>query len=369
MRLFNKNIDLYTFIQRARRAGLRAMGLVVALFASRHANAYSSEADFLITACPGCRVMPYSICDDNAGTDGVDDGVIIGTAYQMCIPLQNKGNGYPQIQDANCVQKLEKIGMCAGGTGVLSYSGLSCASGAVSQAWGMTPSNACGFYESNGRVFTGFVEFYLTEGFSPNMSDYACCYMGDATSNGDYMCYYSSTSCIDRMMGGDYSMECGMGYVYERDSEDISCTPEFQEYFSSMLFSGWCANGSIYVEGVGALLISHYCYGSDFITSNLTQYFCGLVVEGCNNFDGYYFSSGAEQDPYMYAMNGSSYYCKECPTDTNAPWQCGISGFSIYSTGTGITSCYASPYPNPVTNADNTGAYELSFPSDCQYTE
>lgn len=365
------NMCFYNIWQRSRRVCLRAIGLIVALFSSTHARAYLS------TACPWCSGYGDSICDMSTAED-YSDGRVIGRYVQACIPAQNKGLYYPQIQDSSCVKKLQAIGMCDGNEGgstvsFLYQSGLNCSSGVIS-----TPDYYTTFGGYNYQTtdsYSGYVEMATID--SGATSPYICCNIINGA--GTYNCCIAQSSCLRWFVCG-YCDSGYNGYVQVSSNSDASdtsgCTAEFQEYFGgSQISTGWCdpTTGDIMVEGTGALLISHFCYGTDYIPQDghLTQFYCGMIIEGCENANGYYVNKTLPGDPYWYGQSGytESDYCPECPDDTNAPWWCGIS-YSIYSTGTGIESCYAAPSPNPLSPVvDSTGTFEVSFPSDCQYQE
>ena len=391
MRYFNKNINLYTFIQRARRVGLRAMGVFVARFASSRADALDENA-ILQRACPGCGRTLYSICDSNGGIELYDDFVAFGTEYMRCIPADNRGSGHsPAFVDNACMEKLMKIGMCSGvynyDTALLYNPSLNCVNHINTgiSLGGQYNAYPYGYinYETNGRSYGAWREFGAQNAPSGATNYlYMCCNTSgiDVTSGSSSIdCYFYSDSCIALASCGIYSpMIRGMASVYPlggvTDINKYACSLEFQEYFRSQLSTGWCdSQSNIYVEGIGAILINQYCYGEDFIGDNLYNQFCGVIIEGCNNFCGYYLNTTAERDPYMFSQYGSEYYCKQCPSATyNDLGFSGVGTVVSYQRGDnhGKESCYLEVLKNPYTYTDDTGTVEVNFSSNtCTYTE
>lgn len=366
------NMCFYNIWQRSRRVCLRAIGLIVALFSSTHARAYLS------TACPWCSQYSNSICDMSTA-EGYSDGHVYGSFVQACIPAENKGVDYPQIQDSTCVEKLQAIGMCDGNEGgstvsFLYQSGLNCTSGVTS-----TPdyyTYYCGYTYQTKELAFNVVQMAAIDNTS---YPYICC---DLTCgyDGSYNCCVSPSSCIMPMVCGYGACPSGY-YNYMQLYSDsattdgvISCTAEFQEYFSATQNStGWCdpTTGKIIVEGTGALLISHFCYGTDYISQygNLIQFFCGLIIEGCENANGYYVNKILPGDPMYYGTCGysSSDYCPKCPTD--------VSGYSsdhnftitADSSAQGITSCRATAGNPTVSDTDTTGTFDVIISGACPY--
>lgn len=368
MHIFNKNIDLYTIGYCARRVGLRAIGLIVALFSTRHANAVS-----ITDVCPNCALYGGAICDSTYSST-FDDGRGIGKTFAGCIHNDNRGAGYPRFLDATCVSLLKSWGLCStalspNGTYQLSNTGLSCVGG---------PGSSSGVYEDSTTYYNGSSYDYMSYTYyqgiemvdysatnSNSSMPYACCKTDSMGASTAYCCF-SSGRCDYWLCGVcDGGVEVS-GVNLSGVLSSTACSSDFQTYFSSAHSTGWCdGNSGIYVEGTGALLIAQACYGDSIINSaHMQDVFCGIVITSCHGDSGYY-RTAALVDPLVYDMSGTSAFCANCPSDTHAPWQSGISGFSIYSTGSGITSCYASPNPNPATATDSCGIYELHIASSC----
>ena len=372
MQFLLNNMCFYNTWQRLRRVCLRAIGLIVALFSSTHARAYLS------TACPWCEIFPNSICDTSTAQDY--SSRVVGRFVQGCIPSQNKGQNYPQIQDSACVQKLQAIGMCDGNEGgstvsFLYQSGLNCTSGVSS-----TPdfyTYYCGYTYQTSEFFADVVQMASINSYVSY--PYICCDL-DCGYNGVYNCCISQSPCIMPMVCG-YGA-CPSGYYYQQQlysnsgstDGDLSCTEEFQEYFGgSQISTGWCdpTTGKIMVEGIGALLVSHFCYGTDYIPQygNLIQAFCGMIVEGCETENGYYVNKSLPGDPAYYGQSGytDSDYCPKCPTDVSG--YSSNHNFTISSNSNlhGITSCQATAGNPTVSNSDTSGKFEITIPSTCPY--
>ena len=377
MHIFNKDFDLYTTLRHTHRIVLRAIGAFIALFASNRANAYTSE--YWTVACPWCAGYGNSICDLSSVED-YSDGRIIGKFANACIPADNKGVNYPQIQDSSCVSKLQAIGMCDGNEGgstvsFLYQSGLNCTSGVAS---------------SNSDYYTYYCGYtYQTTEFAFNVVQmaaiddtsypYICCDL-NCGYDGVYNCCISQSSCIMPMVCG-YGA-CPSGYYGSQQlysdsanaGSDLTCTQEFQDYFGlSQQSTGWCdpTTGKIIVEGTGALLISHFCYGTDYIPQygQLIQFFCGMIIEGCENANGYYANKILPSDPGLTGQSGytSNDYCPACPTDISGYSSGHDFTFSSDSSSAGITSCRAIAGTPTVSDTDTTGDFDITISTACPY--
>lgn len=370
MRFFSKNIDLYNIGQWARRAGVRMMGLVVALFASARAEAY----DYIKEACPGCQWWADSICDTTQAQRTFDDGIGTGVEYQYCVPTSNHSS--PLIVDSGCVELLNSWGMCAD-SAALANPDLNCVSG-VEQIGYTVSYGATSYYMSSS--VSGYAEFLPNDTGAVNYSAICC----DTNSGiGTQQCCGSTGNCLEDLMYG-YCRGNWITVDLNETGDNVTmgqtCTQAFQAYFSDAdNSSGWCDGEYIYVEGTGALLISQACYGQNVINdsaSGLVTY-CGVVLTSCNGDSGYYLGS-KEPSPGLFGSSGytSNDYCESCPTDVapDVPFEYPedmfvYSGVYVDSNGSGITACRLPVKYNPYSWNDGTGDIEYTFDGDCVYTE
>lgn len=371
MRFFSKNIDLYNMGQWARRAGVRMMGLVVALFASARADAAEG---IMGTACPGCVTYGGTVCDSGSTYGAYDDGTGIGTQYAYCINADIRDAYDARIYDADCVALLKSWGMCdamssgsqSAGLEMLYNPDLNCTT--ASEWAGYYVEYGGNTYEYN-RDISGYVEFY---GNFTATDSHICC---DASGGiGSAPCCVSSYSCLE-----DY-VYCGYcnGQMYSLsiyDSGDMgnaqTCTDAFEAYFSyENNSSGWCDGSGIMVEATGAMLIAQACWGATTISGASSygmQSYCGVVITGCDADNGYWFN-GDVATPYDFVADGSAHSCNACPAPVSG-YDSGHN-FSINGgTGIGVESCYATAGTATISLTDTTGTYQETITADCPYTE
>lgn len=370
MRFFSKNIDLYNVGQWVRRAGVRMMGLVVALFASARADAAEG---IMGTACPGCTTYGATVCDSGSAYGAYDDGTGIGTQYMYCIDAHIMDAYDARIYDADCVALLQSWGMCDAmssgsqsmGLEMLYNPDLNCTT--ASEWAGYYVEYGYNTYEHN-RDISGNVEFYEMAADEP----YICCDVSEGV--GSAPCCVSSSSCLE-----DYAY-CGYcsGQMYSLliyDSGDMgnaqTCTDAFEAYFNSEDNStGWCDGDSIMVEATGAMLIAQACWGATTIQQASLygmQTYCGVVITGCNADNGYWFN-GNSANPSVFVNSGAAYWCNACPAPVSG-YDSGHN-FSINGgTGIGVESCYATAGTATISLTDTTGTYQETITADCPYTE
>ncbi len=368
MHIFNKEFDLYTVWQRIHRVALRAAGVAVALFATNRAHAltYSYQS-----ACPTCYVYGGAICGTGTSeTRPYTSDAATGITSFSCITVDNDLKDRFVDSDSGCFNLLRSWGMCtqsvgSGSTYLLRHSGLNCTTYNQYQGYQVTYQDSLYSYNRKG---SGYVEFMLASGSSTY--HYVCCTESGLmmAGTGTGVCCLSSNVCLEDQMYGNGSCRGLNDFMNIRKSGNGSsgCKDYFQDYFRSDQSTGYCdAYGNIYVEGTGALFIAEACWGDRAINGAHMNYVqCGVIITSCNSGAGYY-STNKMISPLTFSSDGDSAYCKSCPSDTHAPWWCGIE-YSIYSQGSGIESCYASPNPNPLTRVvDSCGIYELHIASSC----
>lgn len=356
----------------AQRMALRTMGFLVALFSTARADAVVYNS-----ACPKCSGYSGAICEKT-------------TAYSACgvigynaVCVRDNTSSLPIITDASCLAKLRAWGMCTdgqAGLGRLVNTGLNCygpsGPSATDSFAGTSISTPYGTFNydsaesghlrySNSTAGTGYGGMYSQ----------ACCLTTGSTVTS--CCLSNDSDCYDYW----YSGNCSSGFSttsitvsgMSAGSTD-QCTYAFYTYFSnSESTTGWCEmGGKIYVEGTGALLIAHECFGTTSILGSNLAFECGVIVESCDSDDGYYRTSAANY-PISFYSEGASTFCATCPDVTNNnldfTHNSGLLSGYVSSTGSGITSCWAKPTQNPTTYTDSKGTVEVRFTSDCQYKE
>lgn len=371
MRFFSKNIDLYNVGQWARRAGVRMMGLVVALFASARADAAEG---IMGTACPGCVTYVGTVCDSGSTYGAYDDGVGVGTQYAYCIDA-NINNAYDaRIYDADCVALLKSWGMCDAmssgsqsmGLEMLYNPDLNCVSG-VEQIGYTVSYGATSYYMSSSE--SGYAEFLPNDTGYVNYSAICC----DTNSGiGTQQCCGTTGNCLEDLMYGycrgnwitvDLNETGDMGNAQ-------TCTDAFEAYFNSDNSTGWCDGSGIMVEATGAMLIAQACWGATTIRQASLygmQSYCGVVITGCRADNGYWFN-GDVATPYDFVADGSAHSCSACPAPVSG-YDSGHN-FSINGgTGIGVESCYATAGTATISLTDTTGTYQETITADCPYTE
>ncbi len=357
----------------ARRVALRTMGFLVALFSATRANAVAYNS-----ACPNCSDYNGAICEKKTAYSG--SGVIGYNA--VCIPSSTSPS--PAITSASCVAKLQAWGMCKdgmAGLGRLHNSGLNCygttGPSAGGNFAGTSISSLYGTYYYN-RAVSGSLE-YISIGTGTGVGGTyttACCLASGASINA---CCFTRGSCENYWNCGI----CDAGQITTNitvngmsSGSTESCNYDFYTYFKDNRSTGWCGSGTsgnIYVEGTGALLIAHECFGTTSISSasGLASQ-CGVIVESCDASAGYY-RTNTPNYPLTFFAAGADAFCATCPdvsqNNLDFTYNSGLLSSYVSSAGSGITSCWAKPTQNPTTYTDSKGTVQVTFSSDCQYTE
>lgn len=384
MHIFGQDIDMYNLLRRVRRVGLRTAGMVVALFASNRASAVA-----ITDVCPSCRVVGNSICNMAANPQSVNESGAVGTWVNWCIPQQNLGTTtYPLIIDSSCVTKLKNWGLCTtypNGCGYMLYNpNLSCSSGNVNYSGvytvlaqnGMTtvgsmtlPWTSVAGYQSSSGLIVAFQ--------NGDIDETACCIISDTSVNyisGICMITYGTDENCAIMAACGYvpnSYTCGYMGISKTGtiSGSNACPSDFESYFRTSLSTGWCDNygSGIYVEGLGAMLISKACNGTldtTYCNGRFSRCTCGFVLDSCNTASGYE-RTGKTNDPITYI--GADGYC-QCTSDSASVLNhvSGVTYSGYYSSG--LSKCVATPSPSTVSGlSDTTGSYTVLYDGDCEW--
>lgn len=357
----------------ARRMTLRTMGFLVALFSTTRADAATYS-----TACPNCSGYAGAICEKLTAYSA--NGVIGHNA--ICV--RDNTSSSPIITNASCLAKLRAWGMCTDGQvglGHLVNTSLNC--------YGSSGPSATGSFAGT-SISTNYGNFNYDSAVSGNLRysnnssagtgygvtySQACCLSSGTTITS--CCLSNATSCYDYW----YSGSCSSGTIITNitvsgmsSGSTDQCSYAFYTYFSnSMSTTGWCEmGGNIFVEGTGALLIAHECFGTTSILGSNLAFECGVIVESCDSSSGYY-RTPAVNYPLSFYTQGASAFCATCPDVANNnldfAYESGLLSAYVSSSGSGITSCWAKPTQNPATYTDDKGTVEVKFTSDCQYKE